>query len=161
MAHCVGSHWPMIERGDRRVFSYRDPEGRPQVTVEVTGRSRRCTGVCNEEGQVFCDLDDCLGDQERDDPNPDCRACDGTGWINCPECGGDAFTEPHQTTDLQGPGNTRPRAGEATDRVAAFLLHLRERGSLSDFDRRQLRMEAGTGWVTRTREAAREAEWSP
>ncbi len=37
MGHCVGGYWPSVRDGEDLVFSYRDPRGVPQITIELDG----------------------------------------------------------------------------------------------------------------------------
>jgi len=35
MNHCVGSYWDKVQVGDSKIFSLRDPNGKPHVTIEL------------------------------------------------------------------------------------------------------------------------------
>jgi hypothetical protein len=36
MAHCVGGYWPTVRDGGSVIYSYRDPKGVPQATLEIS-----------------------------------------------------------------------------------------------------------------------------
>ena len=45
MGHCVGSYCGPVQRGDSTIFSLRDPQNAPHVTIEMEGRAQMNNGV--------------------------------------------------------------------------------------------------------------------
>jgi hypothetical protein len=59
MGHCVGGYWPDVREGRTSIYSYRDPAGVPQATLEIRfeihlepgdGRARRLIGIRQLQG---------------------------------------------------------------------------------------------------------------
>jgi len=51
MNHCVGSYWDEVQSGNSKIFSLRDPNGKPHVTIELDkgNKIRQISGNSNSE----------------------------------------------------------------------------------------------------------------
>lgn len=79
MGHCVGSYCPQVERGSSTIFSLRDPQNLPHVTLEMQGRASVTP----------------------DGPTTTTTGHEGVGW--------DKTTRPGwKVVQIQGKGNAEP-----------------------------------------------------